>query len=164
MTTIQALKSFLTAPVSECRFSQLNTLSHDKNIHLGITFWGERVIAAQGESVSLHALAYKVVSVIEVRCPSSKDWPSDKSPDKVYATSVVDHLYECYSETDTLIANVNLFTWILSKIRDHWFYAAIARSDIEYLHSWSFKVGYKIQRAPFWGYDDIPAWARDQSR
>jgi hypothetical protein len=166
MTTIQSLKAFLTAPVSECNFSQLNTLIHAKNIHLGITFWGERVIAVQEEegSVSLHALAYKVVSVIEVRCPSSKDWSSDKTPDKVDATSVVDHLYKCYSETDTLIANVNLFTWILSKIRDHGFYAAIARSDIEYLYSWSFKVGYKIQRAPFWGYDDIPAWSRDQSR
>ena len=167
MTTIQALKTFLTARESECKFSQLNTLINDKKIHLGITFWGERVITVHGEegSVSLHALADKVLSVIEVRCPSLEKWPSDETPDKVAATLVIVHLDEYFSQTDTFIVRTkNYFTWILAKIRDNWFSAPGVRSDIEYLHCWSFKVGYKIQRAPFWGYDDVPDWVSRKPR
>src|SRR5476651_2730368 len=130
MTTIQSTKAFLTAPVSECNFSHLNTMINDKNIRLGITFWGERVITVQGEegSVSLTTLADKVLLVIRARCPSK--WPSDQAPDKVAATLVVEHLGEYYFQTDTLIAKTkNYFTWILAKIRDNWFSAPGIRSD-----------------------------------
>jgi hypothetical protein len=167
VTTIQALKTFLTAPESKCNFSQLNTLISDKNIHLGITFWGERVITVQGEegSVSLYALANKVLLVIEARCLSPAKWPSDEVPDKVAATLVVIHLDEYLSQTDTFIARTkNYFTWILAKIRDNWLSAPSVRSDIGYLHCWGFKVGYKIQRCPFWGYDDVPDWVPRKPR
>jgi|GEM_PF-1197555 len=156
MTTIQSLKTFLTAPVSECKFSQLNTLIHGQNIRLDITFWGERVITVQGEedSVSLNALAEKVVSIIRIRCPSV--WPSNTTPDKLEAQSVVDHLYKCYRDTDTLIASKNYFTWILAKIRDLRTSRIETRADIEYLHEWPFEVGYKIPRwSWFWGHDSI---------
>src|SRR3569832_65773 len=105
MAAIRSLKTFLTAPVSECNFSQLNTVFQDPNIRLEITFWGERVITVQGEkgSISLNGLADRVISVIRVRCLSPKVWPSDKTPDKVEAKSAVDHLWECYSQTDMLI-------------------------------------------------------------
>jgi hypothetical protein len=163
MTTIQSLKAFLTAPASKCEFSQLNTLINDKNIHCKITFWGERVITVQGEegSVSLNALAEKVVSIIRARCLSSKDWPSNTTPDKVQAKSVVDHLYKCYSETDTLITRTkNYFTWILAKIRDLRCAAVRAHADIEYLQGWGFEVGYEIPHWSWlWGHDPVPEWA-----
>jgi hypothetical protein len=142
----------------------LNASIHDKNIRLGITFWGERVITVQGEegSVSLHAVADKVVSIICVRCLSQKDWLSDETPDKVQAKLVVDHLDQYYSQTDTLIAREkNYFTWILAKIRDFGSTAVRAHADIEYLQGWSFKVGYKIRRCSIWVQGNVPAWAKD---
>jgi hypothetical protein len=166
MTTIQALKTFLTAPESECKFSHLNAVFSDPKIRPDITFWGDRVITIQGEegSVSLNKLADKAISIIGARCVSPKDWPSDTTPDKVEAKSIVDHLWKHYSQTNALIAHVNLFTWILAIIRGLGCTAARAYSDTIYLHCWDFKVGYKIQRAPFWGYDDIPAWAYDEEK
>jgi hypothetical protein len=152
-------------PVSECDFSQLHTMINDKNIHLGITFWGERVIAVQGEegSVSLTTLADKVLLVIRARCPSK--WLSDQAPDKVAATLVVKHLGEYYFQTDTLIAKTkNYFTWILAKIRNFGITAMRAHADIGYLNCWSFKVGYEIQHCPFWGYDDVPDWISRKPR
>ena len=156
MTTIQALKTFLTAPESECDFSQLNTVLNDPKICPDITFWGERVITVKEEerSVSLNILAEKVVSIIRARCPSK--WPSNDTPDKVAAQSVVDHLYKYYGDTDTLIARTNYFTWILAKIRDLRPSRIGTREDIEYLHDWPFKVGYKIPNwSWFWGHDSI---------
>lgn len=181
MTTIQGLKSFLTAPESECKFSELNTAIQSPNIRLKITFWGKRVITVQGEegSVSLHALATRVVSIIRARL-SKNDWPSDETPDKVDAKSVVDHLYKYYSETDTLIARTkNYFTWILAEIRDLGATAVRAHSDIEFLHDWDFNIGYAIPRCSLlWGYypvsvpewiprmspDEVPPWASNNGK
>jgi hypothetical protein len=163
--TIQALKAFLTAPASECKFSQLNAVFSDPKIRPDITFWGERVITVQEEegSVSLNALADRVVSIIRARCLSSKNWPSNTTPDKEAAKSVVDYLWKYYSQTDTLIAHTkNYFTWFLAKIRNFGTTATLAHADVEYLHDWNFEVGYEIPRCSLlWGHYPIPAWAGD---
>jgi len=161
MATIQSLKAFLTAQVSTCEFSQLNALINDENIRCKITFLGKRVITVQGEegSVSLSALAEKVVSIIRARCPSK--WPSNDTPDKVAAKSVVDRLYKYYCDTDTLISHTNFFTWILAEIRDLASATVRAHWDIEYLHDWNFKVGYEIPHCSLlWGHPPVPQWVK----
>ena len=155
MATMQGLKTFLTAPESECKFSELNTAIQSPNIHCKITFWGKRVITVQGEegSVSLYELSDKVVSIIRSRCLSPTAWPSNETPDKEQARLVVDRLSGYYSQTETLIAGVNFLTWILAKIRGHEGGVTIA-----YLNCWEFPVGCKIPYPSFWGYDDVPDW------
>lgn len=165
MTAIQTLKTFLTAPVSECKFSQLKTALRAPNIRPDITFWGQRVITVEGEegSVSLHALADKVVLIIRARCLSPTDWPSNMTPDKIEAKIVVNHLDHYYSQTDTLIARANnYFTRFLAKIREFVTAATRVHADIEYLRHCGFKIGYKIPHWDwFWGHDPVPDWAVD---
>ena len=157
--TVQSFNAFLKTPVPNCNFSKLNALFYSPDISSDITIFGERVITVKGEkgSVSLNALADKVVSVICASCLSSNDWPSNDTYDKVQATFVVDHLAQYYSQTDTLIAHANLFTRILAKIRDCSFTALRAYADVHYLNTWGFKVGYYITSWP-WGDGFPPAW------
>jgi hypothetical protein len=165
MATIQALKNFLTAPQSEFKFSELDKLLQDKEkLRVGITFWGERVFSFEGEkgSVSLHAVASRVVSIIRARCLPPNAWPYNHAPDHVAARSVVDRLHNSYRQFDKMIARVNYFTWILSKIRDLRLIRLEIRSDIEFLHDCGFSVGYKIPHwSWFWGHDYLVKWPVD---
>jgi hypothetical protein len=86
------------------------------NIHVGISFWGARVVRAldNGTSISLKTVTEKLLSTASRRCDTDDLTPQERIAG-VEATSKLLNLYQV---TDTQIVHCNWFTRLLHQIRE----------------------------------------------